>query len=204
MDESGDVRVTRMPLLFADTLGRVPALLESSDPGARARLVPRTFEDDAEEAQWQRLATPELVHLIASRAELVRADLATMTWEEDGPGDTFSLTIPAAHRAAFEAALNGAVQSLYGSSGLSPAELAREPGELGDLERDIALLRIRWLTAFLGHLLLVQERAAAGEPASYEESDEDEGYADDEDVDDGENDDEDDAGETGGPERGTQ
>ncbi|MCC6781670.1 MAG: hypothetical protein IT457_02420, partial [Planctomycetes bacterium] len=62
------------------------------------------------------------------------------------------------------------------------------------LEKDIALLRIRWLTAFLGHLLLVQERAAAGEPASYEESDEDEGYGDDED----------DAGETGAPERGTQ
>ncbi|MBI5849933.1 MAG: hypothetical protein HZB39_02675 [Planctomycetes bacterium] len=158
MDENGDVHVTGMPLLFADTLGRVPALLESEDPRARERLAPRTFEDDEEEAQWRRLSTPDLLHLIASRAETVRSDLAALRWEPDGPGDTFALTIPAAHRPAFEAALNGAVQSLYGSSGLSQEELQRNPGELGDLDRDIALLRIRWLTAFLGDLLMVQER----------------------------------------------
>ncbi len=156
IDKDGIARFKRIPIEIADLLLRVPELLESQDERARARLLPRTFSEPAEEAQWQRLATPDLAHLIASRAELVRADLAALEWEADGPGDTFRLAIPAEHRAAWEAALNGAAQSLYGLCGFTAEELESEPGELDDPERDVALFRMKMLGWFLSRLLLAQ------------------------------------------------
>lgn len=149
----GDLIVSALPLVLADTLNRIPEFLTSEDPRVRDRLLPRTYADEESEEQWQKYVTPDLEHLFASRVAIVRKDLRGLELEFDGSGETFRLRIPGRHRAAWVSALNGASQALFQLSGLAPADMELEPGTLGDPERDLALLRVQLLGFLLGRIL---------------------------------------------------
>lgn len=94
-----------------ETLGGIPMLLESEDPRVRERLLPDTYVDDDAQAQWQQHAVPELQRLFASRAQLVRRDLAALRPMPDSEHQL--LLIPDAHQNAWLAALNAARLALF-------------------------------------------------------------------------------------------
>ncbi len=172
----GDLTLGGLPAVVVDTLHRIPELLTSEDEAIRGRLEPRTYEEDDEDAQWQRLVGPELRHLFASRAEIVREDLVSLR-PDDELGEGYRFDLPAPHRAAWLAALNGASHALYALHRLTPADVERDIGSLGDPERDLALLRIRLLGMLQAALL---EMEGYGFP-EFDPGDED---LDDEDLDD--------------------
>lgn len=151
---SGDLTFRQMAPLCADTLMRLPALLESEDPAVRERLLPRTYDDPEEEKAWRTLGATELEHLILSRAELLRRDLATM--RPDGPM-TFRLDVQRPHVAAWLASLNAGRQALFLLHDLSPEDMEREPGEVGDPDKELALVRM-FLMALMQELLLEAKR----------------------------------------------
>src|SRR5688572_21394454 len=78
-----------------DTLRGVPMLLESNDQRVRKRLLPDTYEDARDDANWRRHTAPELERLFLSRAQLVRRDLAGLRQLKDA--DSWVLVIPDAH-----------------------------------------------------------------------------------------------------------
>ncbi|MBK8977949.1 MAG: hypothetical protein IPM29_18740 [Planctomycetes bacterium] len=147
----GTVVLAELSMLVADTLIRVPELLESDDPRVRGRLLPATFDSDEDDAQWRRLVHPELEHLFASRAAIVREDLRSLG--DPQPDDGLAIRIPTQHRSAWIAALNGASHALFQLHGLTPADVEREIGTLGRPEKDLALLRIHVIGAVVALLL---------------------------------------------------
>jgi hypothetical protein len=149
-DAAGDVVVRELAPLHADTLVHVPIWLRSDDPRVRARLLPEAFADEERERQWRRYATPDLEHLFASRAEIVERDLAGLTQDR---AMRFSLTIPAAHGSAWLSALNGARLALFALHDLRQVDMERLPNELGDFDRELALVRIH-IMAFLQEMLI--------------------------------------------------
>jgi hypothetical protein len=134
-----------LPLVLVDTLHRIPGWLTGDDPRVRDRLLPRTYADDEAEEHWRRYVRPDLEHLFASRAEIVAKDLRTLELEDGG--ESFSMRIPGRHRSAWQAALTGAAHAVFQRAGLTAADMQREPGSLGDADRDVALLRIMLLNA---------------------------------------------------------
>jgi len=62
---------------------------------------------------------------------------------------TYSLRIPAAHKAAWQSALTGASHALFVLNGLAPQDMELQPGMVGEDDKDLALLRIH----LLGHVL---------------------------------------------------
>ena len=151
---AGDVLITGITPLLADTMLRIPDWLECDDPRVRDRLLPRAYEADDEEAQWRRLGVPDLEHLFASRVELIRGDLERMTADQDG---AFALELRAGHLSAWLSGLNGARLALYALHEFSDEDLEREPSLLAvaeaERERELALLRIH-VMAFLQESLL--------------------------------------------------
>ena len=147
---SGDVTFREMAPLCADTLMRLPGLLESPDPAVRERLLPRTYTDPEEERAWRTLGAAELEHLILSRAELLRRDLRNM--KPDG-AMTFRLDVPKPHVAAWLASLNAGRQALFLLHDLGPDDMERDPAELGDPDKELALVRM-FLMALMQELLL--------------------------------------------------
>jgi hypothetical protein len=150
VDRKGNLRVRGLPALCADPLLQVPDLLRSEDPAVRARLAPEPYADAADRDEWRRYAQPEIARLFESRVEIVTRDLATL--RADGKVD-FQLAIPKGHRTAWLSALNAARLALFITAGLEAEDMAAEPGELEDVEHDVAVWRVH-LLAFLQELLL--------------------------------------------------
>jgi hypothetical protein len=147
---AGDLELRDLPPICAETLLRIPDELRRDDEEVRARLMPDAYDDDEAREQWRRLAQPELEHLFQGRVEIVEQDLRSL--EEDGPL-TFRMAVPAAHRTAWLSSLNAARLSMFISGGLAAKDMEREPGSIGDYEKDVTLLRIH-LLAFVQELLL--------------------------------------------------
>lgn len=150
-DRRGTLVLDRIPPFCADALARVPAWLEDPDPALRARLFPRAYADPSEEEEWRRLAAPELAHLFQGRLEVVQGDLASLA--PGRPAGTLSLVIPAGHESAWLSSLNAARIALFERHRLEPADMGREPADLKDPVRALALLRIHAL-AWVQELLL--------------------------------------------------
>ena len=158
--DSGDIAFRSLPDVCADALREIPVLLASSDPRVRERLHPPTFDDEEREAEWRRIAGPELEHLIADRVSLVKEDLRTLQVDQNG---TFSMTIDQRREAAWLSALNAARLALFVLNGLVPADMERDPHELDDPSKGAALLDIH-LLAWVQELIMRTTDFAAGDP----------------------------------------
>jgi hypothetical protein len=134
-----------------ETLKGVPMLLESQDPRVRERLLPETCDDEDAESHWRRHAVPELERLFASRAQIVRRDLATM---RSLPATMRQLLlIPHAHQAAWLAALNAARLALFELNGLTAESMEPEAFGTASEKQQEALLRIHLLAEIQSVLL---------------------------------------------------
>lgn len=146
----GDLCCRGITALHADTLMHIPEWLESDDVRVRSRLLPAVYKDPEEEAQWRRFAVPELEHLFASRVEIVGKDLESLA--QDG-AVTFSLRIPKDHTMAWLSSLNAARLALFELHDLDDEDMELEPAEIGDFDKELALVRIH-IMAFMQELLL--------------------------------------------------
>ncbi|MBN2489346.1 MAG: DUF2017 family protein [Planctomycetes bacterium] len=153
----GELVFRDLPRICADALRVVPVVLESDDPRVRDRRLPRVYEDDALEQEWRRIGAPELEHLFVSRTELIRKDLSALERRRDG---SFTLRVPERHEAAWLSGLNAARHALFLLNALEPADMERDPAELDDPRRALALLHIHWL-AYLQELMLHAESPPA-------------------------------------------
>ncbi len=126
-----------------DTLRGVPMLLESNDSRVRERLLPETYQDAEEEAQWRRHASPELERLFLSRAQIVRKDLAAMRQLKDL--DSWVLVVPDTHANAWLASLNAARLALFLLSDLTATHLEREGAAKASEKQREAVARIHFL-----------------------------------------------------------
>jgi len=150
LDQVGDFLIQEMEPVCVDTLIRLPSILESDDPKVRERLMPTTYTDPEEEAEWRRHSTPELEHLFASNVEIVREDLKSL--EIDGD-NLYRFTIPAKHKSGWLSALNAGRLAIFVVNDMVAADMEIEIGMAGDRVKDLALLRIHIL-AFLQECLL--------------------------------------------------
>ncbi len=149
-DEQGHLWLEGLPPLCEQVLAQVPGLLETSDPAVRARLLPKAYDDLEDEAQWRQLSTPELEHLILSRVEIMRKDLASL---ERGRGGGLILRIGRGHESAWLSGLNAARLSLFIQHGLTPSDMNRGLDEVADDGKLQPLVQISIL-AFLQQLLI--------------------------------------------------
>jgi Domain of unknown function (DUF2017) len=134
-----------------ETLRAVPMLLESSDLRVRRRLLPETYEDVDDEAQWRRHATPELERLFLSRSQLLRRDLGSM---RQVPGtDSWLLLVPHKHCNAWLSSLNAARLALYALNELTSAHMERDGFAGASSKQQEALLRIHFLAEIQCQLL---------------------------------------------------
>ena len=136
---AGDILLRDLHQVFVDILIMLPAVLESDDPRVRDRLLPRAYEDDEEEEEWRRIGAPELEHLFASRVRLIRKDLKTLAPEQ---GDVYRLDIPRIHENAWLSGLNAARHTFFILNELEPGDVERDPEDLKDPEKAMALLHI--------------------------------------------------------------
>jgi hypothetical protein len=134
-----------------DTLKGVPMLLESADTRVRERLLPDTCTDVDDEQHWRRHAVPELERLFASRAQLVRRDLAGL--RKLGKSDTQLLLIPNPHVNAWLAALNAARLALYMLNDLTAEHLEADGFAGATAKQQEAILRIHVLAEVQSVLL---------------------------------------------------
>jgi len=134
-----------------DTLKGVPMLIESTDLRVRDRLVPETCDDDEAEEHWRRHAVPELERLFASRAQLVRRDLAGLRPMPKSQNQL--LLIPDKHQNAWLAALNAARLALYHLNDLTAAAMEPEGFAAATGKQQEALLRIHLLAEMQSVLL---------------------------------------------------
>lgn len=134
-----------------ETLKGVPMLLESADVRVRERLLPETCTDTDDEEDWRRHAVPELERLFASRAQLVRRDLAGL--RKLGKSDTQLLLIPNQHVNAWLAALNAARLALYVMNELAASHLEADGFVSATAKQQEAILRIHVLAEVQSVLL---------------------------------------------------
>lgn len=154
-----------------ETLKGVPMLLESTDERVRARLLPDACDEDAGSADWQRHAVPELERLFASRAQLVRRDLAGL--RKLGKSDVQLLLIPNSHVNAWLAALNAARLALFALNDLEARHLEAEGFAQATLKQQEAMLRIQVLAEMQSVLLGDYELESGGSMADLTPDDED-------------------------------
>jgi hypothetical protein len=159
-DEAGNIELQALPPICADTLIRVPDLIGSDDPRVRSRLLPRVYDEDDEEEQWRRYATPELEHLFRSREEIVQKDLATL---EQDSALTFRLVIAGQHLPAWIAALNAARLALFELNELRPQDMESDLPEVEGDGRQLALFRIHNLALIQELLMRAKRRSEPGE-----------------------------------------
>ncbi len=146
-----------------ETLKGVPMLLESADVRVRERLLPETCSEAEDEEHWRRHAVPELERLFASRAQLVRRDLAGL--RKLGKSDTQLLLIPNQHVNAWLAALNAARLALFVLNELQASHLEAD-GFVGVTpKQQEAILRIHVL-AEVQSVLLGDYEIVSGGPMS--------------------------------------
>lgn len=144
----------------AATLKGVPMLLESADVRVRQRLLPETCDEPEDEQQWRQHAVPELERLFASRAQLVRTDLAGL---RPMPGsENQLLLIPFAHANAWLAALNAARLALFVLNELTAEAMEPDAFATVTQKQQEALLRIHLLAEVQSVLLGDPELESAG------------------------------------------
>ena len=150
--DDGQLWVGGLTPLHADTLLRMPALLESEDSRVRGRLTCEVYDDPDEQEQWRRHATPEIEHLFLSRVQILRADLAGMVQEDE---QCYRVPIGTGHESAWLSSLNAARLALFALNDITPRDMERAPDEVAEPARGLALVRIH-LMACLQELLLEQ------------------------------------------------
>ncbi len=150
--------LSRIPGDVADALRAIPGLLASEDPAVADWRVPRTYDDEADEADWQRSAEPELAHLFESRQRTIAGDLAGLA----GRPRALRLSIPEAHRAAWLSGLNAARHILFITHGLTSAEVEADPAAIGAPARARAALHLHYY-GLLQEMLI--RAAASDDPA---------------------------------------
>jgi hypothetical protein len=149
-DKDGRLWLVDLPAACADTLSQVPAWLESEDPVLRTRLLPAVYTSPEEEEQWRRHGAPDLLHLFASRLEILRKDLETL---QAGTKSTYRLCIPKGHETAWLASLNAARLALFFENGLTEADMNSDFDEVRDPRKLDALIRIS-LLAWVQQILI--------------------------------------------------
>ncbi len=156
-EPGGDLRLERIPAFLAGLLMEIPDLLSDLDPRAQERLFPRAFEEEEEEEQWRRLAGPDLAHLFQDRIQVIRGDLEGLVPEGGGMfragEETFQLEIPAGHQAAWLSGLNAARLALYETEGFSPEDMRKDPEEMDEPGKALALFQIHAMAVFQEILL---------------------------------------------------
>jgi hypothetical protein len=113
-------------------------------------MLPRTHEDDEREAEWRRIGAPELEHLFAERSRLIAKDLGSLRRRRDG---NFRLTIDTRHESAWLSGLNLARHTLFILNELGPEDMERDPDQLEDHDKALALYQIH-LFAWMQELLI--------------------------------------------------
>jgi hypothetical protein len=147
---SGDLEFRDVPGICARAIESIPGLLESDDPRVRDRMLPRTHDNDEEEAEWRRIGAPELEHLFAARSKLIAKDLGSLRRRRDG---TFRLTIDTRHESAWLSGLNLARHSLFILNELEPDDMERDPDVVENEGKALALYQIH-LFAWMQELLI--------------------------------------------------
>jgi hypothetical protein len=113
--------------------------------------LPETCTETDDEEDWRRHAVPELERLFASRAQLVRRDLAGL--RKLGKSDTQLLLIPNPHVNAWLAALNAARLALYMLNDLQASHLEADGFTTATAKQQEAILRIHVLAEVQSVLL---------------------------------------------------
>ena len=147
-----------------DTLKGVPMLIESNDDRVRERLLPETCVEHGDEQHWREHAVPELERLFASRAQLVRRDLAGM--RKLGKSDSQLLLIPNSHVNAWLAALNAARLALFVLNDLEAKHLDVDGFAIATQKQQEAMLRIHVLAEMQSVLLGDYEMQSGGSIAA--------------------------------------
>lgn len=149
----GAVELRSWPRWAAKVLDELPALADPDVPAgpARDRLYQRGATDDpVEAAEWRARVHPELHALFAAARDLVAGDLAAA--QRTPLGGLRRCRIPAAHVAAWVAALNTARLRIAASHGIDAAAMAADPDDAPVPQRE-ALLRIDVFTMLQEGLL---------------------------------------------------
>ncbi len=144
------------------TLQGVPMLLESEDERVQKRLLPDTYDDAEEQRQWHKHAVPELERLFASRAQIVRRDLAALRPMPKSKAKHQLLLIPNAHCNAWLAALNAARLALYELNALTAEAMDADGFAQATAKQQEALLRIHLLAEVQSVLLGDMDLESAG------------------------------------------
>ncbi|MAE76012.1 MAG: hypothetical protein CMJ85_03965 [Planctomycetes bacterium] len=149
VEEDGTFVLRNLPPVSVEALLSVPSVLSEEGVDITERLFPTSYPSDPDkEAEWERLARPDLKALFASQSEIIRDDLHNLTAEPDWAG--FRLPLPARHRAAWMAGLNAARLTLGAKHSITEADMESEPDLNEPEEKDIALLQIHVLGYVLG------------------------------------------------------
>ncbi len=160
------VWVRDMPMWVVDTLLTLPEWIESDHPGVRRRLMPKAYQDEAQDQEWRDALGASLEHLVAKRTEIVRGDMQQVQITADPEVDDdeldeetfvdqtlFEVWIPAAHVSAWVSSLQAGAHAIFIIEGLTEADLSQEAaGEILP-EKHISLVRLSILQEILVRLL---------------------------------------------------
>jgi len=138
----GSVLVDHLSPLYADTLLRVPSLLDLEDPRVKKRLLPEVYDDEDDEEQWKKYAGTEIESLFFDRKRALAKDLETM---ESRTAVRFRVTIANGHVKLWLQSLNAARLALFEQHGLTQEDMEIDPADVGDEEKELALVRIHVL-----------------------------------------------------------
>ncbi len=153
----GNLLLERIPSFLAGLLMEVPRLLSNLDPRAKERLFPRVFEEDEEEEKWRDLMGLDMAYLFQDRIQVIRGDLENLVPEEQeilgAQPETFRLEIPSGHQTAWLSGLNAARLALYETKGFSPEDMRKDPEEMEEPGKALALFQIHVMAVFQEILL---------------------------------------------------
>ena len=162
--EEDGIHLQDLPVWVVDTLLSLPEWIESDNPAVRKRLLPRAYEDAAQDKEWRDALGSSLEHLFASRTEIVRADLQKMEvsvppQELTGNGEEdeivfatqtlFSVFVPAAHVSAWVSTLQAGSHALFILEGLTEEDLNHDVGSTSDPDKQVSMMRLSVLQEIL-------------------------------------------------------
>ena len=135
--------------LIATLLRQLADCAEADDDAARDRIysTPTRGADEEMDDEWREHVEPGLRELFTTHTDLVRADLATLTDEENA-----TLTVPTAHAPAWVHTLNQARLALAARHDIAEADMEGERAPK-DPDAAFALLQIEIYGAILSLLL---------------------------------------------------
>ncbi len=140
-NEDGSFAISGMEEPMSDFMR---AIVPSCNPGENAEALERLFPpplnsgaDDGSNEEWREYVQPELAHLFATAAEVVRGDLEQL--DGDPP-----LVIPARHVDAWLNTLNQARLVLAARYAITEAEMEEPISPVLENQREIALFQIHF------------------------------------------------------------